>query len=76
MCPDTAPGSEDSIINSIFKDPFSQGVGVPGNKRKKLCNYLESHRCCGEKTEKSLEDWKKGQFATLNMRAGKVLLSR
>lgn len=49
MCPDTAPGSEESIINSIFKDPFSQGVGVSGNKRKKSCNYLESHRYCGEK---------------------------
>ena len=75
MCPDTAPGSEESIINSIFKDPFSQGVGMSGNKRKKSCNYLESHRYCGEKNREEFGRLE-GQFATLNMRSGKVLLSR
>jgi len=54
MCPDTAPGSEESIINSIFNDPFSQGVGGSGNKRKS-CNYLESHRYCGEKNREAFE---------------------
>lgn len=38
---------------------------MSGNKRKKLCNYLESHRCCGEKQRRV---WKAGERSVCNFK--------